>query len=148
MCWDIYLEACFKKAELSKEIDALARIMVKNEWRSPSTFIENALVWENAVVVVTDINANIVFSSQNIIKMTGYHAKEIIGKKPTIFQGEETETDQKENIKTSIIKQTPFEAMITNYKKNGQTYKCHIQGYPMFNRFGNLVNFVAIEKAA
>ncbi len=80
--------------------------------------------------------------------MTGYYAKEVIGEKPTLFQGPLTETLQKEMIKKAIANQIAFNTVITNYKKDGTTYKCQIEGFPMFNHNGKLINFVAIEKAA
>jgi PAS domain S-box-containing protein len=148
MCWDIYLDAKQRRLELDKELKAIHNIMVDYNWNVIDNFIEHAMIWQGSTIVITNLNAEIIFATENIFKMTGYKANEVLGKKPTIFQGAATEITQKELIKKSIYHQQPFEAVLTNYKKDGTNYKCHIQGFPMFNKTGKLINFVAIEKAA
>ncbi|MFY8127029.1 MAG: PAS domain-containing protein [Chitinophagaceae bacterium] len=148
LCWDIYLDAKQRRLELATDLNAIHNMILQFNWNVIDNFIEHALLWQGSTIVITNLNAEIIFASENIFKMTGYNAQEIIGKKPTIFQGAATETNQKELIKASISNQQPFEAVLTNYKKDGTHYKCHIQGFPMFNKTGKLINFVAIEKAA
>jgi hypothetical protein len=56
-----------------------------------------------------------------------------------MFQGAKTEIIEREKIKIAVDKQNPFKSIITNYKKDGSIYKCQIEGYPVFNKKGNLV---------
>jgi PAS domain S-box-containing protein len=148
MCWDIYLDAKQRRKELASEIQAINNIHLRNNWNISHNFIENALIWENSTIVITNLKSEIIYVSENVFVMTGYRSIEVIGKKPTLFQGEKTEILQKELIKNAIVNQKPFDTILTNYKKDGTSYKCHIQGFPMYNNYGKLTNFVAIEKAA
>ena len=64
-----------------------------------------------------------------------------------MFQGAETDMTERKKIRNAIDQQRQFESTVVNYRKDGSIYRCHIEGYPIFNKKGNLVNFIAIENA-
>jgi len=84
-------------------------------------------------------------ATKNMYKMNGYQSGEVIGKTPKMFQGEATSSQSKKEIRTAIDNLVAFETNIVNYKKDGSLYNCHIEGFPVFNKRGRLVNFIAIE---
>lgn len=144
--WDIFsshFDALKAAVSDSKKLESFAK---DHEWSAAWNFTEE-LQKEN-VIVVTDAQLNIVFASQNIIKMTGYSSEEILGKNPKIFQGKETSTATSALIRGAINLKKPFDSTIVNYKKNGEAYLCQIKAFPVFNGKNELVNFVAFEKAA
>lgn len=144
--WDLFsshFDALKTAVSDGKKLELFAK---SREWSKNWNYTEE-LQKEN-VIVITDTQLNIVFASQNIIKMTGYSSDEILGKSPKIFQGKETSTTESKLIREAIDLHKPFEKTIVNYKKNGETYLCHIKGFPVFNGKNELVNFVAFEKAA
>lgn len=121
--------------------------------------IANHYNWDNSefdvlerlkeeVVVITDTKLNIVFASNRIFNMTGYREDEVVGKSPKMFQGPETSSVVKEEIKLAIQSREAFEKTLLNYKKNGETYLCTISGFPVFDTKGKLIHFIAFEKAA
>ena len=59
-----------------------------------------------------------------------------------------TKAEERKKIKVAVEKQQSFNALITNYKKNGEIYRCQIEAFPVFNKKGLLVNFIALENAA
>ena len=105
--------------------------------------------WDlDTVVVVTCPSLKIVYATQNIVKMNGYQPLEVIGQSPKMFQGKATCPKTSLEIRMAIENQKPFEKIVTNYCKDGSTYNCHIKAFPIFDRKGNLKNFIAFEKAA
>ncbi|HEX8577465.1 MAG TPA: PAS domain-containing protein [Flavobacterium sp.] len=102
----------------------------------------------DTVIIVTDTRLQIVFSSQNMIKMNGYKQEEVIGKSPKMFQGKDTSKQIAAEIREAITNKAPFEKKILNYCKNGDPYYCWIKGFPVFNTEGQLSHFIALEKAA
>ena len=80
--------------------------------------------------------------------MNGYHPDEMIGNSPTIFQGLKTSKRTTLSIKKAISNLKPFKEVILNYKKNGELYWCEIEAYPMFNKSGDFLNYVALERIA
>lgn len=148
LCWDICLEGLQRRILLSKDIELMQKIIRKNQWHDLPVSPINTLIWENKVIIITDSKLNIISATENIVAMNGYSQDEVIGKSPKLFQGDKTEASARKLIKMAVNNEHKFESIITNYKKDGTIYKCHIEGYPVFNKQGNLVNFIALENVA
>ncbi len=121
--------------------------MLDNQWHPPVTSLDAQIVWENKTVVVTDKKLKIIYASSNMFNMNGYMPEEVIGKHPSVFQGEATCETAKSKIRAAIQQSQPFECEIINYRKDGSLYNCWIEGYPVYNTAGELVNFIALENS-
>lgn len=128
------------------DANQLQELAHENNWLGSWNFSEQ--LQNQKTIVVTDSKLTIVFASQNILQMTGYQNNEVIGNSPGMFQGKATSKEDLKEIRTCIDSQKPFQKTILNYKKNGETYLCQIEAFPVFNSKKQLVNFVAFEKAA
>ncbi|XVJ65117.1 MAG: PAS domain-containing protein [Lacibacter sp.] len=148
LCWDICLEGLHRRMQLADDLKIMQNIMKAGNWHNTLVSLDNTLVWENKVIIITDPTLKIIHATENMFAMNGYKQKDVIGKSPSMFQGAKTEIIERQKIKIAVDKQNSFESIITNYKKDGSIYKCHIEGHPVFNKKGNLVNFIAIENAA
>jgi PAS domain S-box-containing protein len=100
------------------------------------------------VVIITDLEQRILFTSGGILNMTGYSEAEVLGKSPKMFQGIETCLITRAEIRLAIESEESVKKTIINYKKNGETYLCTINVFPVFNLKGKLTHFIAFEKAA
>jgi PAS domain S-box-containing protein len=116
------------------------------KWKKSDWDIRNKLA--EKVILITDAKLNIVFASHNMHKMNGYVEQDVLGKNPKMFQGKETILETSFEIREAIALQKPFVKQVLNYKKNGELYYCNIEGFPIFNKNGELVNFIAFEQAA
>lgn len=116
-------------------------------WNTKQDYLKQAHN-ENRELIVTDNNFKIVFASETISKISGYRQEEIIGKSPTMFQGEATCTVTRHKIKTALTQLKPFKEVILNYKKNGEPYWCEIEAFPMFDKNGTFLNYIALERVA
>ncbi|MAU71226.1 MAG: histidine kinase [Pseudozobellia sp.] len=144
--WDISGMYFQTYKEHLKDLASIGQIGNKNRWQSVLTGDDWPLI-KKLVVVITDPHLKIEFASNNIKQMTGYDPIEVVGKSPKLFQGKDTCKLTRERIAEAIENQQPFEETIINYKKNGSPYSCQIKGKPIFNMKGDLVNFIAFEKA-
>ena len=144
LCWDIFMEGFHKRLEYSEDIQQLTRLAQQQRWQHDFDF-EHQLIWSNKTVLVTDLTLNIVYASSNLVFMNGYHPCEVLGKRPSMFQGKDTSPETKLHIRNAIDQRIPCEASILNYRKNGDTYMCNLQEYPLFNHKNALVNFIAFE---
>lgn len=146
LCWDFHYESINELKKCSLDIKRIKQISNQFKWNESDLNIIERL--KDEVILITDFELKIVFASEGIRKMTGYREVEVLGKRPKIFQGPKTSTVVLKEIRNAIDKQIPFEKTILNYKKNGETYNCHIRGFPVFNLKGKLSHFIAFEKAA
>ena len=143
--WDLYATFFNKVCQTSKDLFHLQNLAKLNKWSYAHDFDESLFKKEH-IVVVTDAQLTIVHATQNIKDMNGYSAEEVLGKKPKMFQGVNTCEETTKNIRTAVENKKPFEAIILNYRKDGSAYKCWIKGEPIFNKSGEVVNFIAYEK--
>jgi PAS domain S-box-containing protein len=143
--WDIYLEGYRKAQTLADDKLALEKLALAQQWKHKFNFAEQLFKMHNAVLVTTP-TMKIVYASSNIEALTGYRMNEVVGSTPHIFQGSETDTSIKAQIRQSVDKRTYFEATLKNYRKDGSMYTCYIKGFPIFNRDKKLVNYIAFEK--
>ena len=145
-CWSFYGNYFEKLKTSLSDSTLLDAIVTTNNWNTNWSFQEE--LNDETVIVVTDATLNIVFASKNMIKMNGYVPTEVIGNSPKMFQGELTDDSISREISIAVKTQQPFDKIIMNYCKDGSLYKCHIKGYPVFNKKGLLTNFIAFEKIA
>ena len=147
LCWDIILEGRTRREEYSQDISYLNRFQQIGYWKyAPGRSLDNALIWENKTILVTSADLKIQFASKNILQMNGYQAKEVIGKSPKLFQGPATQASSRMMIRNALTEMKPFTCSILNYRKDGTLYNCLIEGYPVINESGRLINYVAIEE--
>ncbi|TDP60224.1 PAS domain-containing protein [Flavobacterium dankookense] len=144
--WDIYITFFDTLKKALPDVFLLNKIAVENNWNSNWNFQKE--LTSDTVIVVTDSNLKIVFASKNIVEMNGYKPEEVIGNSPKMFQGKLTDSNVSKEISSAVKEQRPFSQIITNYCKDGSLYKCHINGYPVFDKSGRLINFIAFEKIA
>lgn len=144
LAWDFHYEYLNELKAIFSDLKKVNKISNQFTWNEKNLEIEQRIKEE--VVLITDLDLKIVFASNGIKRMTGYKEEEVLGKTPKMFQGPETSKTVLKEIREAIKLQVPFEKTIQNYRKNGRTYKCKIEGNPVFNLKGQLTHFIAFEK--
>lgn len=134
----------FRKEHFS---DLILYKRLQNNWNTKQDYLKQAYK-ENRELIVTDKNFKIVFATNTISKISGYPLKEILGKSPKMFQGKATSEYTQKKIKKALTELKPFKEVVLNYRKNGESYWCEIEAYPMFDKNGTFTNYVALERIA
>lgn len=145
MSWDIHMMNFVNITQLQKDVLDLEKLINKLNIEIDPV---KELCENSAVIVITDSNLQIEYSSSNMIKMSGYMPSEIIGNSPKMFQGVNTDKTLAKKIRVHVDKAEAFEATLVNYKKDNSEYNCHIKGFPVFDKNGTLVKYIAVEHAA
>jgi two-component system, sensor histidine kinase and response regulator len=100
---------------------------------------------DNAVVV-TDARGRIEWVNDGFLRMTGWTIEEVIGKTPgQLLQGEDTDPEVVNYMRTQIREGKGFTSEILNYDKKGRPYWVAIEVQPVLDQKGEVVNFMAIE---
>lgn len=116
---------------------------------------EKLLIQKSAIeavgvgIVITDPLQKgnpIVVVNPKFESLTGYSAKEIIGKNCNFLQGEDTDEAVVKEISRCIASQKPFEGEILNYRKDGESFWNRLLINPIFDEEGKLINFVGFQQ--
>ena len=97
-------------------------------------------------LVLTDQYQVIQWVNEGFTSMTGYPASAVIHQRPARFQGESTSNDTRARIRAKLKATEPFQEVIVNYRRNGESYLCQLNVFPMKDSSGALQHFLALEK--
>ena len=111
-----------------------------------TTIVDQIKEEQYDALVLTRANQHIVWVSEGFKGMTGYSKNFVLGKRPSFLQGERTCQETKKAIRESLREKHTFEGALINYRKNKETYTCHINILPIYSKKNRLKYFLAIEK--
>jgi PAS domain S-box-containing protein len=148
LCWDLFMEGYHRRMRMGEDLQQLKALALKHEWKLSWEDLSKKFMMQGKVIVVTDLSLKIVFASSNMVEMSGYLPKEVLGRTPKIFQGTDTSETARREIRNAVMAIQPFHVTLLNYKRNGVPYDCEVQAFPVVNQSGNPVHFIAFENLA
>lgn len=99
----------------------------------------------NIAVILTDAQRKIQWVNEDFTNITGYALGEVIGKKPSILQGVDSDPCVITRIRKGLDQQVPIKEKVINYRKSGEAYTCILIIHPVFDQQQKLTNFIAFE---
>lgn len=145
MSWDISNPNYNLVDKRSVDLEALNSISVVNNW--DVDFMKELSI-SYQTLVLTDLQQTILWVNDGFQSMTGYDPDYAIGKKPAFLQGPNTSEIVKDRIRKKLINGGRISETITNYKKNGNPYECHITIIPLVDSNRVITHYLALERAA
>jgi PAS domain S-box-containing protein len=99
-------------------------------------------------IVMTDEKGKITWVNDAFEALSGYQAKEVLGKKPgTFLQGASTDASVVAEMRASIEQQRACQSMLINYTKDNTPYWVEISLVPLFSsQSKHLEGFIAVER--
>lgn len=98
-------------------------------------------------VIICDNEGKTEWVNSSFTVMSGYELEELIGLKPgKLLQGEESNPETVMYLSEQIKKGEPFSCEIINYSKAGKKYWVKIQGQALYNKWGEISCFFAIQE--
>lgn len=115
------------------------------------SLIEALAAGSDMAVVVTDgvmepPGPYILYVNAAFELMTGYRAKDVIGRDPRFLQGPATSVAGRKRLAKALREGTHCRVVLVNYRKSGEPYRCAIDVYPIVNPDGGLLAAVALER--
>jgi PAS domain S-box-containing protein len=96
-------------------------------------------------VIITDVNKNIIWVNDALLKLTGYAWEEIIGRRPGMFQFEKTNADTARMISAELKEGRSVITEILNSSKSGREYWLELHIQPYMDVSGRLAGYLAVE---
>ncbi len=126
-------------------------ITAEKESRNELKLLRTAIDKANDVVLITTSEIappgpTVVYANEAFERVTGYKRSEVIGNSPRMMQGEKTERQQLDLLKSALTRSEPIRILLTNYTKSGKEYFNEVDISPIINNKGETTHFVAIER--
>lgn len=116
-----------------------------------TSLIEALAAASDTAVVLTDgeleaAGPRILYVNAAFERMTGYRAKEVIGRNPRMLQGPGTSVAARKRLARALREGVRCRVVILNYRKSGEAYRCAIDLHPIPRPGGGLIGAVALER--
>src|SRR6476620_6265258 len=111
-------------------------------------FYRSVLALSNSAIVVTDAQAHdnhIIFVNPAFEALTGYMAAEVLGKNCRFLQRHEEDHVARTALATLISQGVAGDALLRNYRKNGELFWNNLYLFPVKDAGGSITNFVGIQ---
>ena len=114
----------------------------ERELRKLSLAVEASSDW----VLMTDGNGSIEYVNNAVLDLSGYSREELIGQNPRIFSSGETDPAVYKQMWNTLRAGWPFQAILTNRRKNGELYEIFHSITPLMGEDGEITNFITSSK--
>lgn len=111
-------------------------------------FLSAMLNFSSSPILVTNARAldnPIVFVNPAFETMTGYHAREVIGRNCRFLQHGDRQQPGRTVIANAIRRGESCDVVLRNYRKNGQMFWVRIHMFPVTAAHGEITHFVGIQ---
>ena len=121
--------------------DITERRSKEQELRILSVAVEQS----SASVMITDLNANIVYVNPMFTEITGYTLEDVIGKKPNILKSGLTPLSIYQDLWATLSRGNIWHGEVVNRRKNGEFYWDETHIAPVRNSSGEVTHYVGVK---
>lgn len=97
-------------------------------------------------IVITDKEGNIEYANPKASETTGYSFDELKGQNPRILQSGHTSKEEYTQLWNEVTSGGLWKGLFHNKRKNGEYYWESSSISPVFDVFGNIINYIAIKE--
>ena len=123
-------------------IDITERKKAEEHYKRLLAAIENVA----EAIVITDIDGNILYVNPAFEKITGYTGEEVIGENPRILKSGKQDKAFYYYLWQTITSGNIWHGRFIDRKKNGALYTEETSISPVFDKSGEISNFVAVKR--
>jgi len=133
-------------------IGAIQDVTKQKEEEQRLRLLETVITESKDAVMITDIDIseneipNIIYVNSAFTDITGYAAKDVIGKSPKMFLGKKSDIFEYDKLKTAIQEYKECLVEIIFYKKNGKEFWINFSMIPVTNKDGEHSHWVSIQR--
>lgn len=133
-------------------IGAIQDVTKQKEEEQRLRLLETVITQSKDAVMITDIDTseneipNIIFINSAFSDMTGYAAKDVIGKSPAMFFGKKSDIMEYDKLKTAVQNYTECFIETISYKKDGTEFWVNFSMIPVSDKDGEHSHWVSIQR--
>ncbi len=108
--------------------------------------LSTAVEQSESVIVITNLNAEIEYVNPKFTKLTGYSLNEVMGKNPSILGSKNQPKEYYKKMWHTISNGNIWKGEFENKTKNGKHFWENATITPIKNKFGEIINYLAIKE--
>lgn len=127
---------------VSVQQNITARVRAEQE----RDLLVKALNAAHAPILITDLEARIIFVNRAFEQLTGYGADEVMGRTPELLKSGTHDLSFYEGLRAALSRGENFRATFTNRRKSGELYHAEQSIAPLRDEHGRISHYVSISK--
>jgi len=131
--------------DISSAINHFADELQKNKMQDDLRKLSLAVEQSPNSIVITDLDAKIVFANSALLRSSGYSESEVIGQNPRILQSGKTSQQTYVEMWSAITRGDIWKGELINRRKNGTEYVEYVMISPIRDDEGKITNYLAIK---
>ena len=154
-----FIDIVFSAAPLTDsedKIDGLVAVVAdvteQKQQAEQVRLLQSVVVNTNDAVIITEAEPidlpgpRILYVNQAFTQMTGYTLEEVLGKTPRILQGEKTDQEAIDRIRTALTRWQSITVEVINYRKDGTEFWVEFSVVPVANEEGHYTHWISIQR--
>lgn len=97
-------------------------------------------------ILITDLDANILFVNDALLKMSGYSKEEVIGQNPAMFSSGKTQENTYKGMWDTIKKGNTWSGLFYNQTKSGEQYTEFCKITPLKSINGTIYKYIGVKE--
>jgi two-component system, sensor histidine kinase and response regulator len=99
----------------------------------------------HSAIIVTDKDRYIEWVNSSFTRITGFALEEVVGKKPSLLQGPNTDLRSILSMRKQLDTGKCFVEEIVNYRKAGEPYWAHLEVCPLLSEHGDVKGYLGLH---
>lgn len=99
----------------------------------------------SSMVILTNLDAKVLYVNKKFTEVTGYSESEILGKKMNVLRSGKQDNTFYQKLWKTVLEGNIWVDSLHNKRKSGQLYWQHTQIIPLRNREGDITRFLALS---
>ena len=108
--------------------------------------LQNAVDHATETIVITDHQANIIYTNPAFTTITGYSQEEALGQNPRILQSGQTKSEVFSRMWQTLVAKKNWRGRFLNQKKDGSFYEEEVSISPLIDHKGKITHYIAVKR--
>ena len=132
--------------DISFALDRFADAAQRNKLENSLSMLSFAVEQSPSSIVITDLDANIVYANAAFSKQTGYAMHEVVGKKTSIMSSGKTSQQTYDDLWGHLKQGKTWKGELINRHKDGREYVESVMISPVRDHSGKVTNYLEIKE--
>lgn len=144
---DVELSSSMIKHEDRRHILSIVRDITQRKIDEHQIrMLSSAIEQSPASVLITDVDAKIIYINPQFVKQTGYTFDEAYGKKPSLLKSGKTPDSDYKELWNTILGGNAWHGELLNKKKNGDLFWENVSISPLKNTEGKITHYISVKE--
>ncbi|MCD6532800.1 MAG: PAS domain S-box protein, partial [Deltaproteobacteria bacterium] len=135
-----------KSGEPLKMIGTLQDVTARRQGLQKLELLQSAVDHASETIVITDHQANIIYTNPAFTSITGYSQAEAVGQNPRILQSGQTKPEVFSEMWQTLVAKKNWRGHFINRKKDGSLYEEEVSITPLLDYKDMITHYIAVKR--